>query len=123
MPIQKAVHWHITWLEELLGDFQTPSKLDPKQVARADVCKLGEWIYEIHDRYHTLPEYKRVMKLHLELHEAAADAVTLAQAGKLHEARQYLSVDGRCVEASKDLLISCNQLIKIMDEQDLIMPS
>lgn len=114
MDFQKAVHWHFTWLQNLLVDIQNPSKLNPKAIARDDVCEIGKWIEGAATQYSELPEYQALKQVHLEIHEAAADAVILAQSGKLKEAKQYLSVDGDCVHATQHLLDRCQQLIKKM---------
>lgn len=103
---------HILWLQNILDDIRNPVKLDPAEIARHDLCELGKWINAIGPQHRERPEYVELFTLHAQLHQSAADAVILAQAGKVSEAKQYLSVDGSCVETSKQVLECAGRLLK-----------
>jgi len=115
MDLSQITHMHIMWLQNILDDIRYPAKLDPEIIARCDLCELGKWVNGIDVQYRDLPEFVELNHLHNQLHKSAADAVILAQAGKVGEARQYLSIDGGCVETSKLVLESAGKLLKKMD--------
>ncbi|OEJ65375.1 hypothetical protein BEN30_14760 [Magnetovibrio blakemorei] len=116
MDFQIAVHWHMAWLKKMLADIQNPSKLKPEEIARDDLCEIGKWIHGEAVQYRELPEYQDLKNIHMELHKATSQAVVLAQAGKLSEAKKYLSLHGDFIETSKRLLDSCNRLIKKINQ-------
>lgn len=116
MDFHNAVHWHVSWLQEMLSDIQTPHKLNPEKIAQDDLCELGRWIYSVSTQVSELPEYKELKSVHAQMHRSVADAVSQAQSGKLRESEQYLSVAGECIETSKHLLDHCDKLIKIINE-------
>ena len=105
------------WLQNILDDIRNPAKLDPEEIARCDLCELGKWVNGIDAQYRDLPEFVELNNLHAHLHKSTADAVILAQAGKISTAKQYLSVDGSCVETSKQMLACAGKFLKKMNAQ------
>lgn len=112
MDFHVAVHWHMAWLKKMLVDIQNPSKLKPEEIARDDLCEIGKWIHGEAAQYVDLAEYKELKSIHQQLHKATSQAVVLAQAGKLSEAQEYLSMHGDFIQTSKRLLDSCDRLLK-----------
>ncbi|HEY9080343.1 CZB domain-containing protein [Magnetovibrio sp.] len=115
MDFSQITHMHISWLQDILSNIQNPARLDPDQIARDDACELGKWINSVDARYRHLPEYAELDTVHRELHQAASDAVVLAQAGKIKESRECLSIDGSCVETSKRVLDCAARLLAKMN--------
>lgn len=117
MDFQTVVHWHMAWLKNMLVDIQNPSNLNPEEIARDDLCEIGKWIHGDAAQYGELPDYIELKKIHMELHKATSHAVVLAQAGKLSEAQEYLSLHGDLIETSKRLLGSCDRLIRKINQK------
>jgi len=115
MDFSQAIQMHMAWVKNILVDIQSPAALNPEDIARDDLCEIGKWIYEIDAQYHDLPEYRKLKDLHKELHQSTSDAVILAQAGKVEEAKEFLSVDGSFIDTSKHLLECCSKLLATMN--------
>lgn len=107
----------MAWLINILDQIQRPELLDAAEVARDDLCELGQWINGLAAEYGEVPEYIDLKARHTELHRCASEAVSLAQKGKLSESRQCLSMEGKCIENSKNMLASYNRLIKKINLQ------
>lgn len=115
MDFSQAIQHHMAWVKEMLVNIQSPATLNPEDIARDDLCEIGKWIYEIDPQYHDLPEYRELRDIHKELHRSTAEAVVMAKAGNIDEAKQYLSVEGELIDTSKRLLECCSSLIAKMD--------
>ena len=111
-----AIHWHLEWVINILADIKTPEAMIPGEIARDDACEIGKWLIDEGAQYQDLPEYRELQAIHRDLHKCVADAVLLAQSGKLNDAEQQFFHDGACINKSKDLLEVCGRLFRKIDE-------
>ena len=112
VDFSRAVHWHLAWLKDILGKIDSPHTFKPEEIARDDLCEIGQWLLSIEPIHRDLSEYIELRMLHAELHQLTSDAVKLAQAGKNKEAKQFLSVSGECTVKSKQFLDCAGRFIQ-----------
>lgn len=93
MDFDAAVKAHSNWLLRLFGYAKGTSKekLDPKTIAKDNVCDLGKWLYGDGQRYAGEPEFPELIKTHAAFHRSAAFVVELVDQRKGAEAQQILS--------------------------------
>lgn len=92
MDFDGAVKAHSNWMLRLFGYAKGSSKekLDPKTIAKDNVCDLGKWLYGDGQKYAGEPEFSELIKAHAAFHKSAASVVELVDQGKRAAAQQIL---------------------------------
>ncbi|MEZ5256991.1 MAG: methyl-accepting chemotaxis protein [Ilumatobacteraceae bacterium] len=91
--LDAAIGAHADWKAKLVNALEHGGAgLDPAAI-RPDVrCAFGKWLHgSIDPEYRRSSDYSHVVTHHARFHQIAADIVTLAQQGRVDEARQLLA--------------------------------
>jgi methyl-accepting chemotaxis protein len=84
---------HQDWKKKLrvaLASELEARKLQPKEIAKDDVCALGKWIYGNGRALSAMPEYGQLKEQHGHFHRCAADIARKAQEGDKDGAKVLL---------------------------------
>ncbi|MBK6744680.1 MAG: Tar ligand binding domain-containing protein [Hydrogenophilales bacterium] len=84
---------HQDWKKKLrvaLASEQEARKLQPKDIAKDNVCALGKWIYGPGREHSAMPEYGQLKEHHGRFHRCAADVARKAQEGDKDGAKALL---------------------------------
>ncbi len=83
MDFDEAVALHSKWKRKLRDSLTKHSgSLRPSEVSLDDKCVLGRWIYGEGAGQSALPEYTKLKYEHARFHNAAAELLRKANAGK-----------------------------------------
>lgn len=113
--ITKAIGAHGMWKTRLTQAIDT-GKMDANvDTVRVDnQCAFGKWLYgaTLDAKDKTSPYYEEVRGLHAKFHQAAAQVVELAVAGKKREAQQLMSLEGEYTKVSSKLTAAMSAWVK-----------
>ena len=100
---KNAVAAHQAWKGRLLAvlDGSSQENFDPAVVGRDNACALGIWIHGPSAPKHR-PTFGRLQQTHADFHEAAAQILKHAAAGKPAQAKELL--DSRLVPLTRDVI-------------------
>jgi hypothetical protein len=103
--IKSAIAAHSMWKAELDSAIATgKSTHNPATVKKDDQCNFGKWVHDKVDIQHKQGEsFSKVKDLHQKFHDAAANVLTMALAGKKDEARKAMGQGTAFGEASANL--------------------
>ena len=104
--IASAVGAHGLWKGRLRAAVESGVTDVPVEVARDDrQCGFGRWLHgaRVDEKARRSSHYATCMELHRRFHQAAAEVLSLAVAGKKQEASKALAPDREFTRASIDL--------------------
>jgi methyl-accepting chemotaxis protein len=102
--ITAAIAAHGKWktrLKSAIG--QGTSEFAPATVRRHDACDFGKWLQSAGPGAKSSPHYGHAVALHAQFHEAAAEVLALALAGKKAEAEAKLGSGSAFAHSSAEL--------------------
>jgi hypothetical protein len=99
--IDAAIAAHDKWKADLLAAIEAgSSELEPDDVRADGLCAFGEWLSSAGPDLRASLHFERGCDLHARFHEAAADVLALAVAGKGPKALTSLEFGSDYVKAS-----------------------
>jgi len=113
LDIQVAISAHENWKIRLQAylDGKSSEAFNADVICFDDRCDLGKWIHGTgQQRLGKYPGFTALVNSHKMFHYAASNVVTLAQAGKVNEARKML--DGQFSHFSTHVVGALNALQK-----------
>ena len=99
--IYQAIVAHTAWkkrLREIIDTGENNYDIDPKH------CEFGKLLSEHVDKLSVYDQYSRVVVLHNEFHEEAAEIIRLALSGKKEEANAAIEYGKDFDNTSQDLV-------------------
>jgi methyl-accepting chemotaxis protein len=85
---------HQNWKKRLrlaTNNAAEAAKLDPKTIAKDNVCDLGKWIYGVGQQScGAMPEFGRLKSRHADFHHCAAEVADKAKAGDVMAAKHVM---------------------------------
>lgn len=114
MDFNSAVTVHLEWKLKLrLYIKNREGNLNPDEVCKDNLCKLGKWLYSDGSaKYASLPEYQKIVEVHKEFHRVAGDIIRRANLGEDVEEEVVLGADSAYDKASVELSQLLLQLSK-----------
>lgn len=113
--ITKAIGAHGMWKTRLTQAIETGKMDATVDTVRVDnQCAFGKWLYgaTLDAKDKTSSHYEEVRGLHAKFHQAAAQVVELAVAGKKREAQQLMSLEGEYTKVSSKLTAAMSAWVK-----------
>lgn len=115
MDFDGAVKAHSNWMLRLFcyAKGTSKEKLDPKTIAKDNVCDLGKWLYGDGRKYAGEPEFAELIATHAAFHKSAASVVELVDQGKSAAAQQILmSRDSDYYQGSSKVILLLRRIEK-----------
>lgn len=111
MDFDEAIVSHLKWKIHLRNFLDgRGEKLDSAEVAKEDVCELGQWIYGEGKQFADTVPYQELVRKHAQFHLRAAEVVHKAETGDKRGAETLLATGREFSTASKDIVGAIMQL-------------
>ncbi len=107
--IEKATSAHARWKASLKDAIESGLSLATASSMRSDhECRFGQWLRgsELDPAIRASAHFLEVSRLHAEFHQAAAQVIDLALAGREFEALHSISRGGPFQEVSESLILA-----------------
>ena len=94
--LTQVIQTHHAWKRRIqaVSEKTSDEKFSAETLAKDDECALGKWIHgQGKSAFSEMPAFSRLLQDHATFHRLAADALTLALAGKSAEAKAALGGD------------------------------
>lgn len=113
--LEDAILAHIEWKNKWIDSLKNKQKLNPEDVCRDDLCKVGQWIYNEGSLLHNdLAEFTIFKENHALFHKCASNIVTIHSKGHFVDAftlakTELLDSSEKVGDSMVDLLIAIKQ--------------